>query len=261
MEWNTEYNSTQYRVGLTFKGSNDTFTIKGRVLGSKSRYVVQGSTGDFIEVSFSSILRNITHNPYKPTVYGWGILGSGSTDDPAYNTWKAMVRRCYCEQPDFMVRNKSYSTCSVDEVWRYFTNFKIWWESNYIKGFVLDKDIKSLGVAVKVYSPDTCMYVPVEINRIVVERNSSSGDSKLPTGVSRRGDIFRGVIVKGDKKIAISSRNKFEVLYRYYRSKQMQMEEYLDMYTNLIPEDNTISMRDYYMQKMRTCGYEVIGEV
>jgi hypothetical protein len=261
MDWDTDYNSTQYRAGKVFEGSNDTFIIKGRVLDSKSRYVVQGSTGDLFDVAFSSILRNITHNPYKPTVYGWGILGSGSTNDPAYCAWKSMIRRCYYDHPTFRNRNKSYGTCKVFEGWKYFTDFKVWWEDNYIEGFVLDKDIKSVCGVDKIYSPPTCMYIPEEINRIVVERNSLTGDPTLPTGVSRRGEMFRGTIVKDNKKIEISSRNKFEILYRYYQSKQTQMDGYLDTYGKLIPDNNVAIMRCYYMQKMRTCGYEVIGEV
>lgn len=52
----------------------------------------------------------------------------------------------------------------------YFSNFLKWFNGNYIKGYALDKDILIKGN--KVYSPETCCFVPYEINTLVTNRKN-----------------------------------------------------------------------------------------
>lgn len=65
----------------------------------------------------------------------------------------------------YLPKNKpTYEGCTVCDEWLYFSNFKKWFDENYIEGFQLDKDIIIRGN--KVYSPQTCCFVPKEINII-----------------------------------------------------------------------------------------------
>lgn len=70
--------------------------------------------------------------------------------------------------------------CSVDSRWRKLSNFKKWYDKNHIPGYELDKDILVPGNTV--YGPDTCCYVPQELNKLFTDSAAARG--KYPQGVS-----------------------------------------------------------------------------
>lgn len=117
------------------------------------------------------------------------ILGIGANDYKesmsmngknilSYNIWKSMLYRCY--SPKVHNRSPTYIGCTTCDEWLSFSNFKKWFDENYIEGFQLDKDILVEGN--KVYSPDTCRFVPQHINSLLTDSSKSRG--KLPLGVS-----------------------------------------------------------------------------
>lgn len=116
-------------------------------------------------------------------VYGWGVndyQGSCWLDNaplPSYDIWKSMISRCY--DAKVQIKQPTYIGCSVCEEWKYFSIFKIWYDSNHIEGFHLDKDILVKGN--KMYSPDTCRFVPPHINTLLKEQCSRGN---MPVGVA-----------------------------------------------------------------------------
>lgn len=115
----------------------------------------------------------------------------------AYQTWKDMLKRCYSENAQ--KKNPTYIGCSVCDEWKYYSNFKEFYNANYVEGFQLDKDILIEGN--KVYSPDTCVFVPSRINSLLNSRKSARG--KYPIGVDLRNDTgkFRAsCMVDGKQK-------------------------------------------------------------
>lgn len=87
----------------------------------------------------------------------------------AYKTWTGMIDRCY--RPGHEEKFKAYADCSVCEEWKYFSNFKKWFDENYIKGN-------------KVYSPEACSFVPRIINLLFAKNKKRK--SNLPRGVKYR---------------------------------------------------------------------------
>lgn len=83
-----------------------------------------------------------------------------------YNTWKAMLERCYSES--LKRRRPSYIGCTVCEEWLLFSNFKVWMETQDWKGNQLDKDL--LIEHNKVYSPETCLFLSREVNSFLTSR-------------------------------------------------------------------------------------------
>ena len=94
----------------------------------------------------------------------------------SYSVWKYMITRCYSKRAVY----SSYKGCSVCEEWLYFSNFKKWFDENYIEGYHLDKDILVKGN--KVYSPQTCCFVPPQINTLITKHDATRG--VLPIGVT-----------------------------------------------------------------------------
>lgn len=118
------------------------------------------------------------------------LFGVGINDDTethtnnvesvAYRKWRTMMARCYSK--NYHANQPTYIGCSVCEEWWLYSNFKKWHDQNYIDGYELDKDL--LLKNNKVYSPDTCCYVPKEINTLLLNCKKKRGN--LPIGVCER---------------------------------------------------------------------------
>ena len=134
-------------------------------------------------------------------VYGVGINDyKGNTKYnhvhiPSYHTWVQMLKRCYSKE--YLDKRPTYRGCSVCEEWWSFSNFKKWFDDNYIDGYSLDKDI--LFKHNKLYSPDTCCFVPNEINVLLCKSDAKRG--KMPIGVYER------KMVNGYKYVAYVNNN------------------------------------------------------
>ena len=126
-----------------------------------------------------------------PTVHGVAYFGCGSYTTytkcgktTIYSRWKTMIRRCY--DKNHQDKNPTYKGCSVCGEWLNFQNFAQWFEDNYyeIEGesIELDKDILVRGN--KVYSPETCCFVPRSINSLLTY--SKNNNTSLPHGVTKR---------------------------------------------------------------------------
>lgn len=89
-----------------------------------------------------------------------------------------MLQRCY--DPKLHLRHPTYKECNVIEEWHNFQNFASWFEKNYIDGYQIDKDLLVEGN--KIYSPETCCFVPKEIN-LILGKPIKKG--KYPVGVSK----------------------------------------------------------------------------
>lgn len=97
---------------------------------------------------------------------------------PFYMVWKNILKRCYDNKHQLTA--KSYVGCSVCPDWIYFSNFKSWMQRQDWRGKDLDKDILVSGN--KVYSPETCIFVPKSINNLLTNHAAARG--KWPIGVS-----------------------------------------------------------------------------
>lgn len=108
----------------------------------------------------------------------------------AYSHWHGMISRCYGTIE--LEKRPTYTDCSVCEEWLDFPNFIDWFYQHHKEGWHLDKDILVKGN--KVYSPDTCCFVPSEINGLFAKCNAIRG--KYPIGIQ----FFRGVYIAGMRK-------------------------------------------------------------
>ena len=129
----------------------------------------------------------------RTPIYGIGINDSDSKvftikdgkkiPKVAYKHWFSMMSRCYGKVKE---KEPSYIGCVVCDEWLVYSNFKEWFDKNYIDGYHLDKDILVKGN--KIYSPETCCFVPKEINNLLNKHSKDRGE--LPIGVTKRGCRF-----------------------------------------------------------------------
>jgi hypothetical protein len=158
------------------------------------------------------------HNPYHPSIYNIGYIGVGVYKTGSegkmtkiYESWVRTFKRCY----DIKTQQNqpTYIDCSIHSDWHNFQNFAKWYEYNYVEGFALDKDILVKGN--KIYSHETCCFVPSQINLLFTKCNRARG--KYPIGVSYH---------KGKNKFISSVSKHKQVHLGYFNTPEEAFEAY-----------------------------------
>ena len=174
-------------------------------------------------IRFSAIKKGQVKNPYHKSVYGVGCIGVGlySTTNNVlhYNCWRSLLQRCY--DKNYQQKYPTYKDCAVDTLWHNFQNFAQWFEENYVEGWNLDKDILIKGN--KIYSFNTCAFVPHEINQLFVKSNKIRGIYPI------------GVIINKEEKFVAKIKNRgivrhlgtFDTIERAFQTYKTEKEKYI----------------------------------
>ena len=213
----------------------------------------------FEHATYQSFKKGNIKCPYERRAYGNGFLGEGKykmsengrlTDK--YTIWYNMLMRCY--DPKYQEKEPTYKGCTVEDFWLNFQNMCRWLEENYyeIPGekMCLDKDILNKGN--KIYSRDTCIFVPQRINNLFTKSDNSRG--KNPIGVTE--------LPSGNYQVRCSNGygkyiylgtypNKEEAFRAYKEYKEKVIKEVIDSYEGKIPEPH------YSRLKTAMYNYEV----
>lgn len=187
-------------------------------------------------IRISKSKKGVVRGDLKHAIYGVGFcdvkysvnLDNGSIM-PSYNTWHDMLKRCYSEK--LHKKEPAYIGCSVCNEWKYFSNFKDWFDSNYVEGYALDKDILVKGN--KVYSPETCCFVPKGLNSLLTNRKNHRG--KYPLGVSKASysDNYEAAVYKNGKRVHIGTFKTIEEAFNAYKvAKEAYIKEVATKYYN-----------------------------
>ena len=118
-------------------------------------------------------------------VYGKGVydLPVGGYKTKGYSDWKGMLERAYSTK--YHQKEPSYLDVSVHEDWLLLSNFISWTSHQRIeKGWQLDKDLLVPGN--RIYSKDTCIYIPAWLNSFTNSRRRDRGGTLI--GVRKRED-------------------------------------------------------------------------
>lgn len=175
--------------------------------------------------------------PYERSVYTIGYLGEGDYKASenrkltrVYSTWHRMLQRCYNEE--YQKRQPAYIGCEVCEKWHNFQNFAEWDEENYyeIEDEIMELDKDILVKHNKIYSPETCIYVPKIINTLFTKKDRSRGESVIGTSLKDgKYQVRCNVINLKTRKV------KREYLGRY-NTEQEAFEVYKQFKENYIKE-------------------------
>lgn len=199
--------------------------------------------------------------PYERRTYDVGYMGEGKykasengKKTKVYATWCSMLQRCYDEK-----HHKKYPTyigCEASEEFHNFQEYGKWFEKNYYEvdneTMCLDKDI--LVKHNKIYSPETCIYVPHTINLLFVKNDKNRGKSIIGT-YHDKNDKYQANCSLINPKTG-KSKNEylgyydteieaFEV-YKYYKEKNIK--EVADYYKGEIPNKLYNAMYNYEVE-------------
>ena len=198
----------------------------------------------FKHVTYQSFNNGTIKCPYEPRYYSKGYLGEGkykvkengkNTDE--YNIYHDMLRRCY--DPKYQERYPTYKGCKVEDYLLNFQHMGEWIDDNYyeIPGekMCLDKDILCKGN--KVYSRDTCIFVPERINNLFTKRDNARGDSPIGTTELPSGNYQVYCNNGYGKLIYLGVYPTKEEAFRVYKEyKESLIKRTIDEYENKIPE-------------------------
>lgn len=106
---------------------------------------------------------------------------------PVYSAWYSMLSRAYSS--NYHERQPTYKGVTVCEEWLLFSNFRVWWLENYVDGWQLDKDLLVIGN--RVYSPDTCIYIPRWLNSFLLDCGASRGKYKIGVIWNKQANKFQ----------------------------------------------------------------------
>lgn len=98
-----------------------------------------------------------------------------------YRLWQGILERCYSQR--VQQKQPTYVGCSVSNKFKSYSYFHEWCQEQIgfgQKSFQLDKDLLVRGN--KVYSEDTYLFIPRDLNILLTKREACRGD--LPIGVS-----------------------------------------------------------------------------
>ena len=197
--------------------------------------------------------RGSINNPNHASVYNIGRLGKGDyskkKDLKAYEAWRSMIQRCYSMK--YQLKQPTYVGCEVCEEWHCFQTFAEWYYNNYYEipdqRMALDKDILFKGN--KVYSPDTCMFVPQCINNLFTKCDKHRGG--LPIGVSyhKQHNKYLARCNDGSEQIFLGYYNTLEEAFEAYKQyKEQTIKDIAEEYRNVIPEVLYNAMINYEVE-------------
>lgn len=206
--------------------------------------VVRFDNGDLVSTTYQNFSNGQVKSLHEKRVYGVGFIGVGKyksvlngKNTKQYETWRGMLRRCYDEK--YQEKFHTYIGCAVDPIWHNFQNFAEFYDSNYYNiennKMCLDKDI--LVKNNKIYSPETCVFVPEFINNLFVKNDPVRGF--LPIGVSldKEKEKYKSSCSNGDKKRKhLGYYDTPEEAFKAYKKyKEALIREKAELYKNLIP--------------------------
>lgn len=170
--------------GKTFRSDNSGDFVVLEYIDQNSVIVKFQATGGVRQTTTESILKGNVLDYERPSVFGVGIVpeqyrGQGTLSSmKSYKVWTNMLKRCYSQNDRDTYH--TYNNCMVSARFLRFDNFDAWCSQQIgfgSKGFELDKDL--LSGANKIYSEDTCCFLPKEINSCLRGFKSKS----IKTGV------------------------------------------------------------------------------
>ena len=239
-------------VGKVFKSnSSGDFKIV-KYNDSKDVEIQFLKTGFETTVGLGHIRNGKVKDLYAPSVHGIGVSGTKYSNTingvrtKEYVLWQSMLRRCYSDA--YKKKYPTYEGCEVSDNFKSYEYFYEWCHNQIgfdNEGWHLDKDLLVKGN--KVYSEDSCIFIPKEINLLLTKSTASRG--KYPIGVcwSKRDEAFVAMIRKNKRKSEWigSFKTEIEAFNAYKEAKEAFVKEQANKWRDEIDERAYNALMNY----------------
>ncbi len=154
---------------------------------------------------------------------GFGINDKkGFSHTKEYSHWSNLIKRCYLKS--CQDRATSYSGCSVSEEFRKFSFFYDWCQDQV--GFSserpeIDKDL--LIKSNKIYSPETSVFLPKEINTLLIKQSSKRGEYPIGVYMEKKYGMLKSQIRHNGSKLFLGYFDNEDDAFRAYKHKKEEL--------------------------------------
>ena len=200
-------------------------------------------TGYEATVELVQVKRGNVKDPYLPSVCGVGVIGDkyqvseGGKNTKEYVLWCSMLKRCYSNA--YNKRQPTYEGCEASENFKYYEYFYEWCNKQVgfnNKDWQLDKDLLTKGN--KVYSENTCIFIPAEINLLLVKREALRGTHPIGVRWHKRDKAFVARVCKnkGVSEWLGYFNTEIEAFNAYKKAKESFIKEQAEKWKDKIDE-------------------------
>ena len=181
--------------------------------------------------SLNAIRKGVIKDRLLPSVLGVGFIGGNNPSKidgkhtREYLVWRSMLTRCYDEK--FKDKYPTYKDCVCSVNFNSYDWFYGWCNKQIgfgVEGFELDKDLLVKGN--KVYSEDTCVFLPKEINNALLKRGDDRGKYLIGVDCSNKQGKFRSRLnVNGTSKNLGYFNTELEAFNAYKEAKESYLKD------------------------------------
>ena len=163
--------------------------------------------------------------------YNSGVYPSVKVKEHAL--WRSMLARCYTERN--LKKKPAYIGCIVSDNFKMYEFFYEWCNGqigfNEIdengRQFALDKDLLIKGN--KIYSEDTCVFIPMEINNVIVKSDSLRGEYPIGVAYDKERDKFQARLWINNKPKFLG---RFETVEEAFNKYKVSKENNIKLIAN-----------------------------
>lgn len=217
--------------GEVFKTNNYGDLVVTEYVNSDKVWVKFVETGYETSAEMGQIKKGTVKDKSVPELYGVGVIGDepatiGGKNSKEYMFWSNVLKRCY--NAVYRLKQPTYIDCTTSENFKHFSYFKEWCNKQIgfgNDGWHLDKDILVKGN--KVYSEDTCCFVPREINGLFTLRKNWRGDHPIGVCYNKTNNKFIAQICRGNgfqEKLGTYDTQE-ESFYVYKEAKEQHIKD------------------------------------
>ena len=201
------------------------------------------NTGYEMVAHLGNIKNGNVKDPYSPSVYSVGILGAkysskiNGVHTKEYVVWTHMLQRCYSDT--HKKKHPTYKGCEVSDNFRSYEYFYEWCNNQIgfgSEGWHLDKDLLIKGN--KVYSENTCIFIPSEINMVLIKSTASRGQHLIGVCWSNTNKAFVAKVSKnkGNPEHLGFFNTELEAFKAYKQAKESFIKEQANKWKDQIDD-------------------------
>ena len=212
-------------------------------------------TGFEAVVQLGHIKNGSVKDLHLPSVYGIGVVGTkyqsrvNGVRTKEYALWVGMLQRCY--SATYQKRQPTYEGCEASDKFKNYEYFYEWCHKQVgfgESGFQLDKDLLVKGN--KVYSEDSCVFIPSEINSVLTKCTASRGEHLI--GVSwhktKKAFVARVSKNKGKQEHLGSFNTELEAFKAYKQAKETFIKELANKWKGKIDDRAYNALMNYTVE-------------
>ena len=212
-------------------------------------------TGYETSARLHNIRKGEVKDPYVSSVFGVGVLGTkypstiNGVNTKQYGLWVNMLQRCYSN-----THQKKYPTyigCEVSDNFKCYEYFYEWCNKQVgfdNEGWHLDKDLLVKGN--KIYSENTCVFIPSEINTLLIKCTASRGAYLIGVYWHKTNKAFMAQVSKskGKQKFLGYFKTEIEAFNAYKVAKEAFVKEQANKWKSHIDERVYNALMNYQVE-------------